>query len=793
MPTVDASAIRSLPGELTRFVGRDRELGEVKALMAAHRLVTVTGMGGVGKTRLALRAAAEVRRGFGGAVCFVDLAQLQGPGLLAQDVRPDTLAYLVLAELGLRQQGGEPPVPLLTRYLNGAPVLLVLDNCEHLITACATLVDALLRACPAVRVLATGRETLAIRGEMLYPLPPLSTPAPGRAARPDDLTGYDSVALLLARARESAPDFGLTEDNAEPVAELCRRLDGLPLAIELAAARMRSLHPAQILDRLADRFAVLSRGNRIAPARQRTLRACVEWSFELCVKSERVLWARLSVFAGGFDLDAVEGVCGDACLPVEDLIDVLAGLVDKSIVDRADDGEGGQPRYRMLQTIREYGAEQLLDAGEQTRVRRRHRDWYQRLAERAASERISDRQVYWIARLTGDHANVRAAVEFCLAEPGEAEAALRLVTDLPWLYWSSAGPSREGLAWLDQALRQAVAPSTPRARALLLADFLAAWLGDTSIERPRLDEGESLARRLGDGPTLALAGFVRGTAASQRQDLDAAIAAAGQALAVLAALPERERQREVTLRLQLLLQVGPAAALTGDHERARACFQEALELAESRGATVNQNWAMWGLGLVAWRRGHAAEADEQGRQCLRFAQRTGLPDPYITALTLEMLAWTAARQESHQRAATLLGAAGEVLAGLGRSLIAMHRADHDECEQLSRTALGQAAFAAAHAHGRAFTVEDAVAYALDEPHRVAPPPVVSTAPLTRRERQVADLIADGLPNKVIAETLFLSRRTVESHVEHIFAKLGFTNRAQVAAWVAGQRPSGGPG
>jgi non-specific serine/threonine protein kinase len=203
MPTVDASTIRSLPAELTCFVGRGRELGEVKALVAAYRLVTVTGMGGVGKTRLALRAAAEVRRGFGGAVCFVDLAQSQGPGLLAQDVRPDTLAYLVLAELGLRHQGGEPPVPRLTQYLDGVPVLLVLDNCEHLITACAALVDAVLRACPAVRVLATGRETLAIRGEMLYPLPPLSTPDPHRKVTAGDLPGCDSVALLLARAREA--------------------------------------------------------------------------------------------------------------------------------------------------------------------------------------------------------------------------------------------------------------------------------------------------------------------------------------------------------------------------------------------------------------------------------------------------------------------------------------------------------------------------------------------------------------------------------------------------------------
>jgi predicted ATPase/DNA-binding NarL/FixJ family response regulator len=791
MPAANKDKVANLPVELTSFVGRRRQLGELRDLLAASRLVTVTGVGGAGKTRLAVRVAAEARRGFAGGMWFVDLTELENPGLPSREIHDlDVLAYLVLAAFGLRQDGGKAPMRQLAGFLADRPALLVLDNCEHLIPACAWLADALLRLCPAVRILATSREPLTISGEVLYPLPPLRTPGPHPHPDPAGLTRYESVALFQARARATVPGFAVTDGNADAVAELCRRLDGLPLAIELAASRVRVLQPAQILERLADRFTTLARVSHAAPARQQTLRACVEWSFDLCTKPERLLWARSSVFVGGFELDAVEGVCTDDCLPAGDVLDVLTGLVDKSIVERADAGEGhdGPARYRMLQLIRDYGQEQLAEAGELAELRRRHRDWYLGLAERSLAERISRSQVFWVTRLTGEHANIRAATEFCLGRPGEAEAALRLLTGLPWLYWWSPGFASEGLGWLVRALQLATAPTATRARALLLAAHLGQWLEADDVARGWVDEGERLARQLGDAAVLALVGFVRGSIAFLRGDLGGALAAAEGGLALLSALPEPDQRREETLRLQLLLQVGPSAADAGDHERARQAFREALELAEARGAAVNHTWALWGLALVAWRQGDVAEAGRRAPQCLRLLRDTGTPDAYLTVLAVEVLAWVAAARQQHRRAAILLGVAGTVLANLGRALAPSMRAGHDACERQTRAALGEAEFTEAVRHGRDLPAEGALALALDEPHRVAPPRAATgVAALTRRERQVADIVAEGRSNKEIANMLFISQRTVESHVEHILGKLGFTSRAQIAAWTADQR------
>ena len=791
MPTARKDAPGNLPLELPNFVGRQQEVKEIKGVLAASRLVTLTGVGGVGKTRLALRVAAEVRRAFRDGAWFVDLTQLRDPDLLAQEVQdPDTVAHLIMAALGVRQSAGSP-VRQLTEYLAGRQTLVVLDNCEHLLPACALMIDAPLRDCPRLRVLATSREPLALRGEVLYPVVPLPVPEPGQRPTVAALPRYDSVTLFLDRARAAVPGFALTDTTAAAVAELCRRLDGVPLAIELAAAWIRTLEPRQILDRLADRFTLLSRGSRDAPARQQALRACVEWSFNLCSKPERLLWARSSVFVGGFELDALEGVCADDWLPADDLVDVLAGLIDKSIVDRTDSG-GGHARYRMLETIRDYGQEQLVEAGEQQLLRRRHRDWYERLAARAMAERISPRQTYWIARFAREHPNMRAAVELCLAEPDQAATALRILTGLPWLYWSSRGLCSEGLGWLERALAQTTAPTVLRVRALLLTSFLAAWIGDADRTMPRLDESRRLAERLHDPVGLARAAFIRGTAAQLlRNDLGSTAESAGEGLAILSALPEREQRPELNLRLQLLIQLGQAAALTGEHDRARRCFQEALEIAEATGASVYRIWAAWGLGLVAWRRGESSAADHQMRECLRFARQEEMPDPYVAALSVESLAWIAAERQQHRRAAVLLGVVDGVQTGLGRPVNTSQVliADHDECARRARTGLGDTEFADAVRHGQALPLDDAIAYAVGEPPRTAPPPPSDSATLlTHREREVADLVAQGLTNKEIADRLVISQRTAESHIEHIRVKLGFTNRTEIAVWTQRQNP-----
>ena len=356
------------------------------------------------------------------------------------------LAFLVTATLGLREQGGGSPLRGLVGQLADRQLLLILDNCEHLIPASAIFADALLRGCPGLRILATSREPLAIAGEMLFPVPPLPAPDPGQRPSLAELGRYEAAALFLARAQAVAPGFGLTADNHLAVAELCHRLDGLPLAIELAAARIRTLAPQQILDRLSDRFRLLSRGNRAAPERQQTLRACVDWSFDLCAKPERILWARASVFTGGFELDAVEGVCADEHLPEADLLELVAGLVDKSILTREDVGasHAEAARYRMLETIRDYGQDKLGEAGEDAVLRRRHRDWHQQLAARTRAEGVSDRSAYWMARLTREHPNLCAALEFCLTEPGGAEAALPPGSVPAGALLGDLGPARRG-------------------------------------------------------------------------------------------------------------------------------------------------------------------------------------------------------------------------------------------------------------------------------------------------------------------------------------------------------------
>jgi predicted ATPase/DNA-binding NarL/FixJ family response regulator len=784
MSTTGRAAVGNLPLELTSFVGRRREVGEVRRLLGETRLVTLTGVGGTGKTRLALRVAAELRRAFPDGVWFVDLTQLHDMGPYTQDVQdPDVLAFRVTATLGLREQGGRPPLQVLAEQLADRQLLLVLDNCEHLLPACAVLADTLLRSSTRLRILITSREPLTIAGEVVFPVPPLAAPDPGRRLSLADLGGCESVALFVDRARATAADFELTEDNRVAVAELCHRLDGLPLAIELAAARIRLLAPKEILSRLTDRFALLSRGSRAAPQRQQTLRACMDWSFDLCPKPERALWARLSVFAGEFELDAVEGICADGELPEADLLDLVAGLVDKSILVRGDlrDGPAEAARYRMLETIRDFGQDELRKAGDDAVVRRRHRDWYERLVARASMEWVSHRQAYWLARLAGEHLNLRAALEYCLAEPGEAEAALRLTVGVPRQYWWSRGLFGEGRRWLDRALAQAITATALRSRALLLNSYLAFAQGDPAAATRLLDEGEDLARRLDAPAELAYADCLHGIGRLFANDLPAAVETLGRARATLSGDPDRD----LDLYLNVVIALGTAVGLAGDHQRATACQQEALAIVEPRGEGRHRSNALWMGGLVAWFRGDLREAAAQQVESLRLKQASGSGDRYGTTLCLEVLAWITAGQQRYRRAATLLGAADAVRTDIGTSITAQLAGHRRTCVRHTRDVLGDAAFDDAFQHGQAFSFEDALAYALDEPPQPAPAPYEGApTPLTGREQQVAALISQGLSNKDIAAALVISPRTAESHVEHILTKLGFTSRAQVAAWSA---------
>ena len=431
----------NLPVGVTRFVGRRRELAEVRQLLVQTRLVTLTGVGGVGKTRLAVEAAGQVRHAFPDGMWMADLSAVADPSQVPQ---------AVVNALGIIDQSTRPAAEKITGHLADAVALIVLDNCEHLADACAALVSRLLSQTRSVRVLATSRRPLGITGEHLLTVPPLKVPGPEVATQPvAALSQYDAVTMLADRTAALRPGFAVTEENAAAAVRVCAQLDGLPLAIELAASRLRSLSLEQLADRLEHRFTVLNRGSPAAQPRQQTLHAVFDWSYSLCSAAERLLWARLSVFSGTFDLDAAEAVCEGPGLPASAILDELDRLVAQSIV--LAELRGSRMRFRLLETIRQYGRERLAEAGEEEALRLRHRDFYLALAQRLAGQWYGPRQEEGLARLRDDHANLQVALEFSAADSADPRVALDFTVALR-NHWYADGYLAEGRRWLDRAL-----------------------------------------------------------------------------------------------------------------------------------------------------------------------------------------------------------------------------------------------------------------------------------------------------------------------------------------------------
>src|SRR5882757_9835811 len=453
-------------------------------MLSASRLLTLTGVGGVGKTRLALRVAAGVRRAFVDGVWLVELAALQDHTLLEQTVA-DTV--------GLRDRSARPPLEVLVDYLRDRQLLLVLDNCEHLADQCASLAAALLPAAPGLRILATSRHALSTPGEHILAVPPLPVPNPQRPPRPGKMVGNDAVRLFVERATLVRPDFTLTAGNQGTITQICGQLDGLPLAVELAAARLRVLTPEQILHWLDDRFRLLSGSSSCVLPRHQTLRSVVDWSYELCSPPEQQLWARASVFAGGFDLDAAEAVCAGDGIDSDQVLDLLAGLVDKSVLTRQDQDHAPWARYRLLDTLRHYGRGVLRAAGTEAVLRQRHRDYYLALAERGEAEWFGPTQLEIATRTRSAHANLRLALEYCLTTPGESQTGLRIAAAL-YFYWLGCGFVAEGRHWLDRALAVGAQPSRERATALWILVHLSAVQGDVSGARDMAEECWEWAR-----------------------------------------------------------------------------------------------------------------------------------------------------------------------------------------------------------------------------------------------------------------------------------------------------------
>ncbi|MDH6287251.1 protein kinase domain-containing protein [Rhodococcus opacus] len=753
-----------LPLELTSFVGRRHELTEAKNLLAGSRLVTLIGIGGVGKTRLAMRVAASVQREYADGVRLVGLGELRDES---------SLVDAVAGALGLRDHSARPLREVLIEFLVPRELLLVLDNCEHMVDAVAELAETLLRVCPGLRILATSREPLAVGGEAVLRVPPLAVPDSERRPSLRALSRYDAVSLFVERGAAAVPGFALTEENAAAVAGICHRLDGLPLPIELAAARLRAMSPQQILVRLTDRFALLTRGNRGAPTRQQTLRLCIDWSFELCTAGEQLVWGRVAVFAGCFELDAAEQVCGEG-LASGELLDTLTSLVEKSILIREE--SGSVVLFRMLETLREYGYEKLEQSGEALDLHRRHRNWYEALALDAEAEWISARQLDWIARLKREQPNLREALEFGVDD--DPVAGLRTAAAL-FLFWGSQGLYNEGRRWLGQMLaRQSGPPTVEWVKALQRAGMMANVQGDLTAGAALVAEGRALTAHTSDPTMRALVAYGDGMLALYSGDLARASSDLETALTEFTARGDR------TLEVAALYPLGLAYGLRGSTDRAIERLERVLAITEQHGERMYRSHSLWALGIALWRHGDGDRAVRVLEQSLEVTRQ--VHGPRVAASCLEALAWIACGLHDEPRAAVLLGAAEELARSVGSAVVIYSDllVYHQECEQKSRRELGDKGFAAAYRKGQGLGFDAAIAYALrEQPPSTSAPTTGGSTRLTKRERQVADLIAEGLTNQAIADRLVISPRTAQGHVEHILAKLGFTSRAQVAAWV----------
>ncbi|MFD9704372.1 ATP-binding protein [Lentzea sp. NPDC059081] len=742
-----------MPADTTTFVGRRNDVAEVRRLLSESRLVTLTGVPGVGKTRLALRAAAETHRAFHDGVWFVEMGGVTDP---------DLVVHTVLEQLGVHDDTVRRHRTVLVEHLRDRQVLMVLDNCEHVVEAIAELVDVLLRSSRGLRVLVTSRERLGVDGEHLWQVAPL----------PRD----PALALFAERAAAVEPGFALGPQNEDQVGRICALLDGIPLAIELAAVRLRVLTLDHLLSRLDNTFRVLADGKRGGDPRHQTLEAAVDWSFHLCTRSEQVLWARASVFSGTFDLEAAERVCSGDGSAADEIMQSLTGLVDKSVVVAERHPSG--TRFRLLEPLRQYGLEKLRGAGREQVMRQRHRDHYIEWARGREKEWFgpAQPQIFSLTRL--EHQNLRSALDFCFDDDGDHCV---LLAGTLWFYWAGCGMLGEGRHWLDRALAD-VEPGPLRAKALWVNGYVATLQGDIPASRRMLEECRDYAVEVGDGLALAYATHRLACTHLVGDDLALADTLFEEAMSLY------RGQGTVNSHTMLAgIELAISAIFQRDFAAAERLCSEAKAVGEEHGELWAQAYAIYVLALCAWVRGDYPRAEQLGKECLRI-KRT-FHDLLGIVLAIEVLAWIAASQGNAERAGTLLGATNEIWHTVGYPMFGSRYfgAPHGECESVALSALGEQEFRAVFRKGMDLELDDAVAFAIGEEQAEHVPAPEAPTPLTRREQQVADLIAGGMSNKEIAARLVIARRTAEGHVERILQKLGFSSRAQIATWVTERR------
>lgn len=763
----------NLPQQVTSFIGREKEIAETKTLLSNTRLLTLTGSGGCGKTRLSLQVAADVLEQYPNGAWLVEFAPLTDPSLV-----PKTLGEV----LGVREAPGEPVTRTLANVLKEKNMLLVLDNCEHVLEAAARLADALLKSCPKVRLLVSSREALGIAGESAYRVPSLSLPQPTKTYTPESLSQYEAVRLFIERAASAKADFAVSNQNAPALAQVCHRLDGIPLAIELAAARIRSLAVEQIAERLGDRFRLLTGGSRTALPRQQTLRAMIDWSYDLLEENQKALLTRLSIFLGGFTLEAAENVCSGGGVEKWEVLDLLTALVDKSLVVAEEQGKA--VRYRLLETVRQYAGERLLERGEAEGRRVRHRDYFLALAEEASTQLRSWEQVQWLEQLETEHDNLRAALDFCQTHCDGTQAGLQLGATL-WEFWWKRGHWNEGRERLTALLASPECRQRTRARADALdgAACLANAQRERTDVRSLFEESLAIRQEIGDKQGIATSFHALGSFAMEQNDRSGSRSLLEKSLALRRELGHKHgiahslsklalvqddnavarslQEESLTMRRQLgdkagiaasllnlgngafsqgdetaartyyeqcaplwrelrdkeglaytLLPLGDLARNRGDYSTFRSLYEQCLEVWRELGNKHGIAWVLLNLGNVARIQGDYASVWGHYEESLSIFREIG--DRGGIAYSLEAFAGLGAEQEHLERAARLWGAATALREEIGAPLAPHWRDEYDRIEAAARQALDEEVFSTAWAQGREMTLNQAIEYALED-------------------------------------------------------------------------------
>jgi predicted ATPase/DNA-binding CsgD family transcriptional regulator len=753
----------NLPLEATSFVGRRRELAEIKKKLTTARLVSLVGPGGVGKTRLAIRIGTDLGRGFAAGAWLVTLADVRDAGLVAN---------AAVAALDLRDQAAVEPLQILVSYLEDKELLLVLDNCEHLLDASAALVAEILRATPGVRVITTSREPLQVTGEHVVQVPPLELP-PGDGSVPLSQLGHnEAVMLFLERAVAASGTFELTDANQTAVVQLCRRLDGLPLAIELAAVRTRVLTAEQILERLTDRFALLTGGGRAALPRHQTLEMTIDWSYDLLSGGEQALLRRLGVFAGRFTLEDVESVCMFDDLSPPEVLDMLTSLVDKSLVTK--ENVKSIACYRLHETMREYATLKLHDGNEQEILGERCLEYYRTTCLRFAKQ-ARYRLLEFLAWAELEIDNIRAVLHQCVAR-GDLARGLDIAASMGY-YWITHGTT-ESVRWLDQLLAAGEPSPSTLVRACYLRGLLSLIQGDAASARPWIARAVATARQAGLLPQLSESLSLAVTAESVAGELEVARRYLDEAEAVTEGLDD------FPAIIELVQARAVHAICRADLQTASAASQEGLRLSREAGDLYQVESMLRNLGMIGMLAGDLDSALSRGLEALRVARQ--IDNRLAQYYGLAALGWRAASSGQARLAAQLIGAAEAAGARAGAAIMGPSLPYWAQAKELALGALGPSKFEADFAAGNQMSREAAVRLALGEPNKdeVEAGADAAPGPLAKREVEVAQLIAEGLSNKRIGAQLFISEATVATHVRNIMNKLGINSRAQIAGWMA---------